>query len=225
MTTTSDSNKRAVRPRDAASLVLHRRAADDIEVLMGRRSESARFMPGVYVFPGGAVDASDRRVQPATALPRGLHPLLKVGGNAERARAMGITAVRETYEETGLMVAAPGDPALTDHALWCDWHEQRMAPNLACLDLMARAITPPTRPIRFHARFFLTDAEHAQGRIRGDGELEDIGWIALKRTHELPLANIQGFLLEHIARVLSGEAGNRRPLFSFHGGRRRIRWE
>ena len=123
------------------------------------------------------------------------------------------------------MVAAPGDPALADHALWGDWCEQRLAPHLACLDLMARAITPPTRPIRFHARFFLADAAHARGTIRGDGELEDIGWIALERTHELPLANIQGFLIEHIARVLNGEAGARRPLFSFHGGRRRIRWE
>lgn len=215
-----------VRPRDAASLVLHRQRRGQHEVLMGRRSKTARFMPGVYVFPGGVVDAADRHVRPATPLRGHLPPLLKVGGSHIRARAMGITAIRETYEETGLMVAAAAEPGHDASEAWRDWGAQSLAPHLACLDLMARAITPPGRPMRFHARFFLAEAEHARGSIRGDGELEDIGWVPLAEAPTLPLADIQSFLVKHIIKVLNGQhAATDRPLFSFRGGKRRIRWE
>ena len=215
-----------MRPRDAASLILYRESQRGYELLMGRRSKQARFMPGVYVFPGGAVDAGDARVQPASELPDHLPALLKVGRSARRATAMAITAIRETYEETGLMVGAAGDPGHSGDPLWSAWRRRQRAPHLACLDLMARAITPPDRPIRFHARFFLAQAHHASGEIRGDGELEDIDWVLLEDAKKLPLANIQGFLVEHLAQVLSnGSMHDLRPLFSFRYGKRRIRWE
>ena len=69
---------RPVRPRDAASLILHRARKGHTEVLMGRRPLSARFMPGVYVFPGGATEPTDRAVRPATDLTVDVTHLLKV---------------------------------------------------------------------------------------------------------------------------------------------------
>lgn len=215
----------AVRPRDAASLILHRRRSGQHQILMGRRPATARFMPGVYVFPGGAVENSDRHVRPASALPRHLPALLKVGSNASRARAMAISAIRETQEETGLLVGKPGDPGLTGSEAWQAWREHGLAPDLGCLDLMARAITPPSRPIRFHARFFIASGDHTSGEIGGDGELEDIGWVDLNSAHELKLADIQRFLLAHLEEVLSaGRPAQRRPLFTHRRGQRHIRW-
>ena len=62
------SGEPVVRPRDASSLIVTWRERQKIFVLMGRRSPTARFMPGVFVFPGGAVSSGDGRVLPATEL-------------------------------------------------------------------------------------------------------------------------------------------------------------
>jgi 8-oxo-dGTP pyrophosphatase MutT (NUDIX family) len=214
-----------VRPRDAASLILYRRRDRHFEVLMGRRPRGARFMPGVYVFPGGAVEAADRRVHPASALAPHITDPMHVGGSAARARAMAVTAVRETCEETGLMLAAPGDPRVNDHPVWSQWREAGLAPALAGLELTGRAITPTRRPIRFHARFFLADGGGVLGRIGGDGELEDIGWVPLPDSRSLPLADVQAFFIEHLQQVLNGQRrSNERPLFTHRGGTRHVRY-
>ena len=193
---------------------------------MGRRPRTARFMPGVYVFPGGATEPDDRQVTPASGLTPEVTPLLKVGGSAARARAMAITAVRETFEETGLMLAAPGETGLAAHPVWARWEAAGLAPALGRMDLTARAITPPRSPIRFHARFFLADDACITGSIGGDGELEDISWVALAETEDMPLADIQRFLVDHLRRVLHDTAGRRpRPVFTHRRGRRHVRYE
>lgn len=219
------SPTRTVRPRDAASLILHRSPPSGHEVLMGRRPQSSRFMPGVYVFPGGAAEAQDRHVQPATALTPDVTQSLKVGGSAARARAMAVCAVRETFEETGLLLGAPGDPQMADDAAWSQWRELGLAPDLGALDLVGRAITPASRPIRFHARFFIADGEGLSGQIGGDGELEDISWVPLSDATELPLADAQIFFLDQLRKMLNGEAVEKRPLFSRRGNMRSIRFE
>src|SRR6516162_9113380 len=89
-----------VRPRDAASLILLRGAGDDLEVLAGRRPLHVKFMPGVYVFPGGAIDPSDRIAWSVEARTETLGPKL-----ARSARA----ALRETWEEAGVLIGCPGD--------------------------------------------------------------------------------------------------------------------
>ena len=139
------AKRQAIRPRDAATLILHRSRNGVHEVLMGRRPRGSRFMPGVYVFPGGAVEKQDRRVRPATALTPKVTHSLKVGGSVARARAMAVSAVRETFEETGLMLGAPGDPQQADDPTWKAWSELGLAPDLAALDLVGRAITPASR--------------------------------------------------------------------------------
>lgn len=215
-----------VRPRDAASLVLHRIRNGRREVLMGRRPLSARFMPGVYVFPGGATEPSDRTVRPASTLLPEVTPLLKVGGSKARAQAMAVTAVRETYEETGIMLAAPGDPGMSGHSGWQPWQEEGLAPDLGAMDLSARAITPARSPIRFHARFFVADGGGARGRIGGDGELEDVAWVPMAEAATLPLANVQRFVIEHVQVTLAANGDSPgRAVFTHRFGKRHVRYE
>ena len=224
-TTSSRTNQKPVRPRDAATLILHRSRTHGHEVLMGRRPQGSRFMPGVYVFPGGAVEAQDRNVRPATALTPDVTHSLKVAGSAARARAMAVSAVRETFEETGLMLGAPGDPQLADDPTWRLWGALGLAPDLGALDLAGRAITPSSRPIRFHARFFIANGESLHGTIGGDGELEDIAWVPLSDTRDLPLAGPQIFFIERLHEVLNGNSDVQRPLLSQRGNTRYIRYD
>src|SRR5690349_7172435 len=92
--------RRHVRPRSAGSLILLRETGGVTEVLLGRRSATARFMPGRLVFPGGAVQREDARtwLGEAPAAPAA-HPALHPAARA---------ALRETFEETGFVVGPPG---------------------------------------------------------------------------------------------------------------------
>src|SRR3984893_10511496 len=92
-----------VRPRDAASLILLRGEGRALEVLAGRRPLDVRFMPGVYVFPGGAIDPPDRVAWSVESGTEALGPKL-----AHSARA----ALRETWEEARVLIGRPaGGPS------------------------------------------------------------------------------------------------------------------
>ena len=169
--------RRPVRPRDAASLVLLRGPKDAPEVLLGRRPKTARFMPGVYVFPGGAVERGDPAFAAALEMRADVVARLARHGGERRAKALSWAAIRETWEETGLLLgtadrfddrlACPARRAFTDAGL---------APDLAALDYIARAVTPTHSPIRFNTRFFVANGGNIGGAIRETGELEDIDW-------------------------------------------------
>ena len=94
-----DARKPVVRPRDAASLILLRGEGKTLEVLAGRRPLHVKFMPGVYVFPGGAIDPPDRIAWSVESRIEALGSKL-----ARSARA----ALRETWEEAGVLVGCPG---------------------------------------------------------------------------------------------------------------------
>ena len=192
---------RAVRPRDAASLILIRRTAGGPEVLMGRRPPRSAFAPDVFVFPGGRLERADFDIRPG----RPLDPACarRAGATPRIAQALACAAVRETAEETGLTL---GDPA---------------APDLSSLTLLARAITPSNSPIRFHARFFLTDAENASGDLGGDDELADLAFRPLAEALRLPLFDVTEALLRSLV-----ESGGRAPapyLFAYRNGRPALR--
>ena len=155
-----------MRPRDAATLILYRRRAAEIEVLMGRRSPRHAFMPNTFVFPGGRVDPEDGRIAPLADLRQPVLERLQRNATARRSRALGLAAIREAFEETGLAVGAPhGGGADMDRipASWRPFYETGLAPRLDVLDYVFRAITPRGDVRRFHARFFLADSRHAQG--------------------------------------------------------------
>lgn len=148
------STKRIVRPRAAASLILVRNGSRGPEILLGRRPRGAVFMPGVFVFPGGRVSREDPHIRPASLLDPHLIPFMAVAGDAGRAQTLAMTAVRETFEETGLLLAQAGDPGRATSASWSAFRERGLAPALARLHYIGRAITPTSSTLRFHPRFF-----------------------------------------------------------------------
>ncbi len=198
-----------VRPRDAAGLVLFRGTGEGREVLLGRRRRTARFLPGVYVFPGGRLEGTDSR-------PSGFREAWRpLPGNIDRAtrrkaNALLRAAFRETLEETGVMVGhrlqAP-PPAPGPDAAWRLYGEAGVTPAFERACLLARAITPTVSPIRFHTRFFLLDATGLDhGRVRDD-ELEDVAWVPLGEIRDLPMVDVTSFVLDQALRGPQPEAG------------------
>jgi len=208
-----------LRPRDAATLILVRERGKVPEVLLGCRDAKHAFMPNRYVFPGGRVDREDAVVPVAAPLDRFVAERLQRAATARRAQALAVAAVRETYEETGLMLAKPlaGAPPSHVEEAWAGFLDKGLAPALDCLDLIARAVTPPGRPRRFNARFFMARAEDAMGDVRASSELGDVRWVRLDEARELPLPTITGLILGEVGRLVK-EPPNRRkqrriPLF------------
>jgi 8-oxo-dGTP pyrophosphatase MutT (NUDIX family) len=177
-------------PRDAAALVLCRRDLGEPQILLGRRHGRLVFMPNLYVFPGGRVDPADARAARATDLrPEVLAKLVR-GASPARARALALAAIRETFEEAGLLVGTPSPGRVRSRSeTWAAFFRNGIVPALHGLDFIARAITPPGNPRRFDTRFFLADASHAHkpDELGGSGELLDLRWVPLSKTRELPL--------------------------------------
>lgn len=217
------SEQKPVRPRDAASLVIYRRAQRGIEVLMGRRSERARFKPGEYVFPGGGLEAPDHRVRTPSGLDAAIVARMAVGGRPARGSALALAAVRETWEEVGVMVGVPGDIGANPSPSWQAFRAEGLAPPLGALRYLGRAITPSVQPIRFHARFFAVEAGHAHGEPRPSGELTDVQWVPLGDTTHLSLMPVTLLMLDALSRQV--EVDDPRAVFlSFQHGRRQVLW-
>ncbi|MBW2696574.1 MAG: NUDIX hydrolase [Deltaproteobacteria bacterium] len=186
------------RPRDAASLVVVRGAGQSLRVLMGRRAPRHRFMPDVWVFPGGGVEHGDHHRPLLRPLRRAVARPLEQRWSPARVRALAIAAVRETWEETGLAVG--------------DVRGGQFLPDLAPLRYLGRAITPAQSEIRYHARFFVTDAGAARGRLRGNGELMDLSWLPIAMARRLPIIDVTEEVLDRVARV-HGERRRSRSFF------------
>ena len=190
------------RPKDAATLILLRPAGQSTEVLMGKRSGKHSFMPDKYVFPGGRVDPTDGRIPAASELHNKSADKLSIS-TRRKPRAFALTAIRETFEETGLIVGKPHQDAAHHkvHKDWQDFFAQNAVPSLKGLRFIGRAITPPYRPKRFDARFFMADARDAliDDRPPVDGaELSDLQWVSLQAALELDLPNVTRFMLSEI---------------------------
>lgn len=210
----SPPRTRAARPKDAATLVLVRRAAGGAEILMGRRRQDHVFMPNVFVFPGGRVDRADARIRAATELRDEIRDRLVKSCSERRARTLALSAIRETAEETGLLVGIRADIEQKDDVAWA-WRafsRAGLAPALDTLDYVARAITPPGNPRRFHARFFVADGAKAHGRLRGDGELAELDWIPVEGVKELPTAWITRFVANEVRQRLDDGPARERPI-------------
>ncbi len=185
-------NQRPVRPRDAGTLVLVARHAGGApaRVLMGRRAPESSFIPGAYVFPGGAVDRGDRG--PAAARPLNSAVAASLPGDPRRAQAFALAAVRETHEETGLALDGGAGDGGAD-----------FTPALDLLGYIGRAITPTASPIRFDTCFFAADARHVSGVLGGNGELLDLRWVTLGQAVQLASLRITRRILDSIAALLA----------------------
>jgi 8-oxo-dGTP pyrophosphatase MutT (NUDIX family) len=191
------------RTRDAATLILTRARPGGPEVLMGRRAPGHVFMAAKWVFPGGRVERADPGAASASELPPADAARLAREVAPRRARALALAAVRETFEETGLLLAEPAPP-VSVAGPWREFRAVGALPDLAALNYIARAITPPGRSRRFDARFFMADAAallHPEPTA-GSGELDEIAWIPLAEAGTLDLPAITRFVIDEVrARV------------------------
>lgn len=171
---------------------------------MGCRHGKHVFMPNRYVFPGGAVDAGDRFVKPAGELRTPVWEDLAKSCSRSRARALAAAAIRETWEETGLRLARPAPPPPGRiQPDWLGFHEGGLAPALDSLDYVCRAVTPPGRPRRFNARFFLAPADATTGTLGGNGELDDLRWFTIGDALALDVPDITAYVLHNLDGWLS----------------------
>jgi 8-oxo-dGTP pyrophosphatase MutT (NUDIX family) len=206
----------AVRARDAASLILLRGKGRDLELLVGRRPMSVRFMPGVYVFPGGAVDPEDARPWQTETGAEWLAPRLR-----RCARA----ALRETWEEAGVLFGHPGapPPVLRSGSPVAEaYAEAGIVATLDRLGYIGRAITPARVFRRFNTRFFLGDGALAIGEPRVTDELEDVRWHPIGRQPLEPFRDVSQFMLARAIAVYEGNDSSPAPLFYTVAGKRRV---
>ncbi|MCA1789919.1 MAG: hypothetical protein LC667_08675 [Thioalkalivibrio sp.] len=203
-------------PRPAATIVLLRDGDHGLEVLLMRRNRNAGFVPGAYVFPGGRVDGTD-------AMPEVLGRIdgLAVDEAADRLALPGakppaiayyLAALREAFEETGILIAhrvdgAPLRTAASDpdvDQVRDDVMEHRIAfgealARLECridgpsVEYLAHWITPVAEPRRYDTRFFAARVTGDATPIVDPREMTDALWIspsaALERyrSGELPM--------------------------------------
>jgi len=191
--------------RDAATVIVLRDPATRPMVLMGRRGAQAAFMPNKFVFPGGAVDAADAEVELAAPLAEPCHARLCGDGGPHVARALAAAAIRELWEEAGLILGTPGRwPAPPPQ--WQSFAATGHLPSAAGLYYVFRAITPPGRPRRFDARFFLADAAMLAGDpddfSRATDELSQMQWIPLQDARNFDLPFITEVVLAEVAAAL-----------------------
>jgi len=190
-----------VAPRDAATVMLLRplpgASGTDagLQVYMLRRRPSMAFAPGAFVFPGGSVDARDAEIEVGWAGPDALEWGRRIDAPADLARALVCAAVRETFEECGVLLAGPTADTVVADTRGEDWEADRAAllersVSLAGLlrrrglvlrsDLLrpwARWITPVTEERRYDTRFFAAALPAGQRARDVSGEADDAAWL------------------------------------------------
>lgn len=217
------------KPRDAATVLIVRRDGEHPRVLMGQRGKAASFMPSKFVFPGGALDPEDATAPEASPLRPACLARLAKHADPELGPALARAAVRETFEETGLILGTDHPEAvgmadkMTDPS-WRDFLASGHLPACDRLTFIFRAITPPYRPKRFDARFFLADAEALVSDLedlsRASGELTHLTWLTLREARDLDLPLITEVVLAEAEEILTktphGEIPDDRPAPFFH---------
>jgi 8-oxo-dGTP pyrophosphatase MutT (NUDIX family) len=218
----------SVRPRDAATLVLVDRNGPAPRVLLGLRHSRHVFIPGKFVFPGGRVDPTDGKMAALGDLDSTSMQRLNVRlrrPSAARARALALAAIRETGEETGLLLGrASGDKARPPASEWQRFVDAGVLPDLSALTFVFRAITPPKRPRRFDTRFFLAfrDAVGAElpDAVGPEQEFVDLKWMTFAEAEAADLPTITKIVLSEAARRMDVAAAAQPPVpfFYFRSG-------
>jgi len=212
------------RPLLAATLIVVDRSGSEPRILMGRRRPDAAFLPDKYVFPGGRLEAPDGDVIPAGTLPE--HDRVRLMRGVRHAdphrgvRAFVTAAIRETFEETGYLVAVDGPAVGADPALdWAGLVSSGVRPDLRHLRYAARAITPPGRTRRYDTRFFLAEASAVRAIFpRTDGELSEVGWFGFDRVSAHDLPSITRLVLQDLQTVLQAGGDQDIPFYYWRSG-------
>jgi 8-oxo-dGTP pyrophosphatase MutT (NUDIX family) len=190
-----DGRLTPVPPRDAATVMLLRAAPAGTEVYMLRRLSSMAFAPGAFVFPGGKVDERDTDGGHGWAGPPPERLAPALGVPAAGAAALVRAAVRETFEECGVLLAGPAADTIVTEVTGPDWEADRQAladgsVSLAELlirrnlvlrgDLLrpwSRWVTPEAEERRYDTRFFVATMPADQRAAGGTGESDRAAWL------------------------------------------------
>jgi 8-oxo-dGTP pyrophosphatase MutT (NUDIX family) len=234
-----------VRPRDAASLLIYRHTGSEIQVLMGKRRPGARFLPDVYVFPGGALDAADAlgvaltqaqaRAQAQSGVPMDIAAAASSATTAPGLRERNLVsrqtnlhlspwvramAARDALHASALLRAALREAQEESGWRWADASPPDLDATGLCY--LGRAITPAQSPRRFHARFFAVPHTRMQQDPRVDGELLDLRWVDARNPERLPIIDVTEFMLAELQCELAGKRQGL-PLLSYVNDRVRVR--
>ncbi len=189
--------------RNAATVIVLRDRLSDPSILMGQRGAKAAFMPNKFVFPGGAVDPADADITLSTPLPDLCTERLSQQSQPDLQNALAAAAIRELWEETGLILGQPGEWPGAAPPDWQSFAQMGYLPSAEALQFVFRAVTPPGRPRRFDARFFLVDADAIHGDLddftHASDELSHLQWVKISQAREFDLPFITEVVLAEIA--------------------------
>ncbi len=217
------------RPRMAATLMIVDRTGVQPRVLMGKRNQSHKFMPGRFVFPGGRVEPGDRRMSAAGALNSATELKLMAclrRPSPQAARALALAAIRETFEETGLLigVADCGAPENPPEGAWTEFAAQNMFPALDDVHFIGRAITPPRNRLRFDTFFLCVEAGAIAGTVEGkvgaSMELVALDWPTIPEALDMGAVPITKVMLRELANRLAGGLNPHAPTPVYTTGRK-----
>ena len=198
----ADGTKAPAEPRDAATVVLLRRGADGPEVYLLRRQVSMEFAGGMCVFPGGGVDPRDFDHTVAWAGPSPAEWAERLGVDEAKARALVCTAVRETFEESGVLLAGESADSVVADTTGADWEVDRVAleaRELAMTELLDRRglvlrtdllgawsgwLTPVFEPRRYRTWFFVAELPEGQRTRDVSSESDHVVWLPAIRAVE-----------------------------------------
>lgn len=221
----SDNEKlvaHVLRPKDAATLVLVKRDDGMPRVLMGQRHGNMAFMANKYVFPGGRLDPGDLRIPVAAELRPEVAARAALGITPARARGLALAAIRETFEETGILLGERAAKVPRSRApAWKKFFAHGIMPRLDTLTMIARAVTPPNRTRRFDARFFMAEASAIAHQL-GSGETEELltpAWLTLAEARALDLPSITRTVLDEVEARLGGDTARPAPFYRFARGK------
>lgn len=195
-----DIDKTAI--RNAATVIVLRDRTTNPQILMGQRGSKAAFMPNKFVFPGGAVDYADADIPLASGLNDLCHNRLGEASENGLEHALAVAAIRELWEETGQVLGQPGQWPAPVPSDWSGFAATGHLPYAAPLQFVFRALTPPGRPRRFDARFFLADAAELSSDLddfsAASDELSHLQWVPLSKARSFDLPFITEVVLSEI---------------------------
>ena len=187
--------------RNASTVIVIRDRMEKPSILMGQRGAKAAFMPNKFVFPGGAVDPGDAHIPLATPLTDQCAARIGEDADSALAHAIPVAAIRELWEETGLVLGKKGAWQDTPPPDWETYAATGHLPHAQPLQFVFRALTPPGRPRRFDARFFLVDADD----IASDPDNFDAACDELSHLQWVPLSDARRFDMPFITEVVLAE--------------------
>jgi 8-oxo-dGTP pyrophosphatase MutT (NUDIX family) len=191
-----------VQPRPASTVILLRDAEQGPQVYLLRRTASMAFAAGMTVFPGGRVDPGDASVADAWVGPAPAEFAARMGCPEQVAVAFVAAAVRETFEESGVLLAGPSADSIVADTSGDDWEAERIAlegRSLSFADFLhghrlvlradllgvwAHWITPEFEPRRYDTRFFVAALPAGQKTRDVSGESDEVTWLGPREAVE-----------------------------------------